>query len=877
MTTKTLLLLLAFPTLAFGGEAYLRSDATTIHIGNDRLERVFRVGDHGPRTVALVNKESGRTTVVASEEFGLSIVFAGFGPAEGKAQNGENPALLTAASFRFAGWTTAMDPDGARELVSRYRLERFQSLLIVDVHYRVSPSMPFMRKWITVTDSIGSAHFLDAIDVERLRLEGAVPSHGEFGQPVFAAEFYLGVEYPGAVNHLEGSAVACGYVAGVKLGAAPVTSETAVFGVAPDGARLERSFLAYVETIKVGRTRPYLLYNTWYDLRHPSRVDSASHAMTEANVLQRIEAFRTFMEEPHGITLDAFVLDDGWDNVNSIWRIDTTTFPRGFQPIVSALRRTGTRLGMWASPFCGYDMRQKRVAWGSAHGYERTGDFLCFAGTRYGAEFKKQMTGFTRDDSVGYYKWDGFLLACNETDHGHLPGVYSRTALIRTFIEMMAAARREDPAVFINITVGTWLSPWWLRYADCIWMQGEDYAYAEDVPSLTPRDKAITYRDAVLYGDFQRQHLLFPVSGMMTHGIIKGRLNMLGGREESLASFTNEVMMYFGRGVMMWELYVSPDALTPAEWNAIASCVRWAKDRAKTLQDTRMILGNPLKREPYGYVHSNGRSGILLLRNPSVAPTSVRVPLGREFGFAGGETRWRVMTSYPYREVSTREYRATDAVEISLGSHATVVAEIVPSNEIVEGTPLGVRFTEGAGGITLYGEPGSVRTVRSAGIASPERVRFSGTPPAVTVTDVGSQRKSPVSWEIAASVGLGQAEASGTYAVLVEPAVPLTGGGVPVFRAVVDGASMTPTVEQEGGKWFWVLVPVGTGKHDVAVTMETAVPVQGKAEAWFLTATALGTARVGTRTRGTSGPLLPSPAAPDRRQGSMRIGAYALQ
>ena len=68
-----------------------------------------------------------------------------------------------------------------------------------------------------------------------------------------------------------------------------------------------------------------------------------------------------------------------------------------------------------------------------------------------------------------------------------------------------------------------------------------------------------------------------PVSGLMIHGIIKGRLNFLGGKDESLDSFTNEVMMYFGRGVMMWELYVSPDLLSDNEWNAIASLLNGLK------------------------------------------------------------------------------------------------------------------------------------------------------------------------------------------------------------------------------------------------------------------------------------------------------------
>ncbi len=85
--------------------------------------------------------------------------------------------------------------------------------------------------------------------------------------------------------------------------------------------------------------------------------------------------------------------------------------------------------------------------------------------------------------------------------------------------------------------------------------------------------------------------------------LLKGRLNFLGGNDESLHSFSNEVMMYFGRGVMMWELYVSPELLSNSEWEAIASAIKWAKENKEVLTKTKMILGDPLKREPYGYTH----------------------------------------------------------------------------------------------------------------------------------------------------------------------------------------------------------------------------------------------------------------------------------
>ena len=43
---------------------------------------------------------------------------------------------------------------------------------------------------------------------------------------------------------------------------------------------------------------------------------------------------------------------------------------------------------------------------------------------------------------------------------------------VRQFTSSAAAATK--PNIFINLTTGTWPSPFWLRYADSIWRGGED-------------------------------------------------------------------------------------------------------------------------------------------------------------------------------------------------------------------------------------------------------------------------------------------------------------------------------------------------------------------------------------------------------------------
>ena len=58
--------------------------------------------------------------------------------------------------------------------------------------------------------------------------------------------------------------------------------------------------------------------------------------------------------------------------------------------------------------------------------------------------------------------------------------------------ERRLALRNYNPNIWINATVGTWPSPFWTRYADSIWRQGQDTGFAGVGNN---REQWITYRD----------------------------------------------------------------------------------------------------------------------------------------------------------------------------------------------------------------------------------------------------------------------------------------------------------------------------------------------------------------------------------------------
>lgn len=514
---------------------------------------------------------------------------------------------------------------------------------------------------------------------------------GDFGQPcaiqLNGGGVFFGIEYPAANTSVTRNSnlqlqLQCKELIGKVVQKNWIESSWVVEGLAPNNA-VQDWFYNYVSEIKVAPNKPYALYNSWYDLRSPSYPGVATnHVMNEKNVLHIIDLFKENMTDKYGIHLNAFVLDDGWDVYESNWLLNKATFPNGLQPIVQALKPMGTTLGIWLGPTGGYSFRMQRIKWMKDHGYETVGTttndaMLDIAGTNYSHLFEQRITDFAKQ-GVGYFKWDGIQFASSENNSGHAVGYHSRRAAVQSIIEKCKAVRAINPNEYINITSGTWLSPWWLQYANQIWMQGADYGYA-NTPVINDRDAAMTYKDIVLYDDFKRQDVWFPISNMMTHGIIKGNLATIGGNDDPLAKFSDDVVFYFARGVTMYELYLSPDLLQPKEWKVLSQSIHWAKQHFSWLDKTYMVGGNPMNGNAYGFVHFKESSGIIAVRNPRIESQQLTINLSTMYGMADTAASLVLERVYPNHWISPNLYAAGATIVLpSLQGFEVAVYKIYP-------------------------------------------------------------------------------------------------------------------------------------------------------------------------------------------------------
>jgi len=232
-----------------------------------------------------------------------------------------------------------------------------------------------------------------------------------------------------------------------------------------------------------------------------------------------------------------------------------------------------------------------------------------------------------REYGLNYFKFDGIGAGGRPTGTGP-EFVRDMQALLRLISEL----RRVKPDVFVNITTGTWSSPYWLWYGDSTWRSGRDW-YTAGWGSK--RQQQITYRDKETYHNVVRRAPLYPLNSLMTQGIMianHGLPNQVDGLVEDIRAF-------FASGTNCQELYITPSMLRPQDWDALAEAAKWSHSNADVLVDTHWIGGDPAEGQVYGWASWSKRGlpqsgkpkGILSLRNPNDKPGKITIDIGKAF------------------------------------------------------------------------------------------------------------------------------------------------------------------------------------------------------------------------------------------------------
>ena len=138
-------------------------------------------------------------------------------------------------------------------------------------------------------------------------------------------------------------------------------------------------------------------------------------------------------------------------------------FPRGFAPLKEAAARYGAAPGAWLSPWGGYGKpREQRLASAKAAGFETNDDGLALSGPKYFDRFRSVVEHLITDGGVNQFKIDGTGSA-QQVVQGSSFGSDFEAA-----IALINDMRRLEPRIYVNLTTGTYPSPFWLRWCDSI-------------------------------------------------------------------------------------------------------------------------------------------------------------------------------------------------------------------------------------------------------------------------------------------------------------------------------------------------------------------------------------------------------------------------
>lgn len=548
---------------------------------------------------------------------------------------------------RFPGnMISATFKNEASGLTVKWKAELRDGASYIKQTYDIGASEPISLKKIQLVD----------IASEKGAAKGSVP-----GSPLVdeSARIFAGIELPMAQTWVDGGRARMGFDCNFPMEKGASQTFTTVQGIYPE-EQMRRGFLYYMERERATPYHQFLHYNGWYD-------DGLNPS--EKTLIETAKAYKKELGG-RNVKMEGFVLDDGWDDVDEdLWMPSTKKFPSGFSPVVQEIKKMPSSFGIWISPLGGYYGPEKRVQQAVNKGIIPPGtkEFdLSMPG--YYKWFRDRCAQLMKEDGVNYFKWD-------KAGDGVSPHFMALLSIAREL-------RKVNPSLFINTTVGTWPSPFWLNHVDCTWRSG-----SQDVGwqgKGDDREQWLTYRDASCYNIIVKQGPLYPLNSLMHHGIVLGkefqaaRVSKGADGKSDNKDLKNDSRIFFGAGANLQELYLTPSMMDAKAWDDVAAGAKWARKFQSILSDVHWIGGDPGKLEPYGYAAWSPQGATLALRNPDDTPKTIALDAKTVFEpVSGSPAVFSMKASYPDQRVKNLTLKQGESVNVELQPFEVLVFDVV--------------------------------------------------------------------------------------------------------------------------------------------------------------------------------------------------------
>lgn len=604
-------------------------------VGNDYLSRDVSWEKGYLATDAISNRLGQRQVDVSGgDEFALTIA----------REDSNADERLTSTDFSVQGSKLSPDKGTLDILLSGKTVP-----LDLTVRYTVNSGERWMRKQLLITtkqrmqikkveiEHLGISDAYAAYRANQLTAQGPAKWRPPLGQPVYTTKSgtWWGIEFPAASNEVSDGKLVCGYLTKINLQPGETyASHTSAVGVSDDPAFIKDAFLDYIDATRARPLRLQTQYNSWFDYNRDVDADNFTASVRKVNEELVVE---------RGVPpLRVYAIDAGWQDVAKdwskvgVWPV-SEKFDSNFKRSREEVEQANASLGLWVSPGCLFGSERAIPKMREA-GWRSLDPWMSMTDPHYMDALEKRLVQLAID-GVGYFKLDGIFghlrtrnfdiegfngseKALDETKYDEAKQRYLSLGSER-LIKIFQRMGEVNPDVYIVISNGAFLSPWWLQHVDAVWLINVgDHARGND------RTSQLAYRDGAYYqfAAANADNSQFPLNSIFNHEPKKI------SSDEDAEIFRRYLLMSLSRGTGFVELYLKTFSLSESDWDELADGLKWVHHMFPAFKRARMIGGNPMEGEVYGYTGWTENAGYLSLHNPSNKTREFQIDLNRSLG-----------------------------------------------------------------------------------------------------------------------------------------------------------------------------------------------------------------------------------------------------
>jgi hypothetical protein len=584
---------------------------------------------------------------------------------------------LTTPKFRVTDVNVEEQPDGCE---ARLELASDQPKLAAKVTYRWNATEQVLHKFVEVRNN--GAEPVRLMDVRLGTYATSVStSEGEQGFPVYIdGQFFASLAHPAGWATGQDGEVRLRQYPGKKLDAGEKFScmET-VLGVAEAGAA-RKEFVAYVGSrmrrVLRGHDKSYSIFDSF-----GAWPNGDWWGQTEEYAINQIQEIIEPEVKEAGCVFDFYVMELWRDIKGDLEHPNPANFPNGFKNVIAELKKQKIRYALWiTTSLASWSIGENpvigpNITYDPAYGCEEGLSWLCLATDPLKTMLSTAHINQIRNNGLRLVKFDGTSSICYNPNHNHLPGIYSTEAIDNAFIQIMKELDAANPELFIMLYWGP-RSPWWLLHGDTLFEPGLAIEAAHPCSSPTPY-----VRDSVTLGLDQAQWYCadVPTLGKDSLGIWLSHWgwNSGIGKERWQEGF----VMDMGRGSLLAQPWSDNGTLSKVERRQLADFIHLLKERPDCFKNSRPILGDPWKNEPYGYCCTDGHRAFLAINNCTWQNRSLPMELNSVWGLPDGQT-WSLYRWYPEQSqlIGDTESFGPKAA-ITLRPFEVVLLEAIPAGQ----------------------------------------------------------------------------------------------------------------------------------------------------------------------------------------------------